>query len=65
LEIVALPQERRAEALEKATRVYAALAEALGTPESEALVFALGMRRLIGEAVLAIEISGGGAGGMG
>ena len=65
LEIMALPSERRGEAVEKAADMFTELAGARGASRIEAIVFALGMRRRVRDAMRAIEGSAGGACGKG
>jgi hypothetical protein len=65
LEIMGLDPERRAEGIMKAADMFAMLAEADGVSPVDAAVFGLGMRRRIEDAIRAIEVSGGGAGGRG
>jgi hypothetical protein len=65
LEIMALDPERRLEAVTKAGDMFATLAEADGCSPVDATVFALAMQRRIQDAIRAIEISGGSAGGRG
>ena len=65
LEIMGLDQECRAQAVAKAGDMFAALAEGGGASPVEAAVFALEMRRRIENAIRAIEVSGGSAGGRG
>jgi hypothetical protein len=63
MEIMECEPESRREAVRKAGVVYIAIALAGGRSETEAAEFASQMQRLIGNAVSAIEVSGGSAGG--
>ena len=65
LEIMSLDPGRRDEALAAASDLFAELAEAEGRSPDDAAGFALDMQRRIRDAIQAIEISGGGAGGRG
>jgi hypothetical protein len=63
MEIMECEPGSRRDAVRKAAVVYVAIALASGRSETEAVEFASEMQRLIGNAVAAIEVSGGSAGG--